>query len=275
VRFVSFPKAECDDVARRGEAFDVSRYRAELEQIKNEGAGIACLITEPYLGGGGSFHPPHAYLQELQAFCRENGILFILDEIQANFGRTGHMFAFETYGSNPTSWYWARGSATVCRRRAPWARHAPSAHWSTVRAPIRSVRIRSAAPPCSRRSTSSRARTSLALARRSSADHRGRAAGVEALPFVTHVRGESGGMVWGVEVAGFDGQTANEVANACVLAAYRGDDQGRAVHLMGPLAKCVIRIAPPLTITATEARDSVDALGACLRAVPAYRAAAL
>jgi 4-aminobutyrate aminotransferase/(S)-3-amino-2-methylpropionate transaminase len=80
-------------------------------------------------------------------------------------------------------------------------------------------------------------------------------------------------MVWGVEVAGFGGMNANEVANACVLAAYRGDEQGRAVHLMGPLAKCVIRIAPPLTITATEAHDSVDALGACLKADVACRIA--
>ena len=74
-------------------------------------------------------------------------------------------------------------------------------------------------------------------------------------------------MVWGVEVAEFAGKTANEVANACVLAAYRGDDSGRAVHLMGPLAKKVIRIAPPLTITEAEARDSVQALGACFAVV--------
>jgi 4-aminobutyrate aminotransferase-like enzyme len=40
---------------------------------------------------------------------------------------------------------------------------------------------------------------------------------------------------------------------------------------MGPLAKCVIRIAPPLTITETEARDSVAALGACFATVGAHR----
>jgi acetylornithine/succinyldiaminopimelate/putrescine aminotransferase len=53
------------------------------------------------------------------------------------------------------------------------------------------------------------------------------------------------------------------MANACVLAAYRGDGQGRAVHLMGPLAKNVLRIAPPLTMTEVEARDSIAALAAC------------
>ena len=37
----------------------------------------------------------------LQRFCRDNAIIFILDEVQANFGRTGHLFAFETYGIEP------------------------------------------------------------------------------------------------------------------------------------------------------------------------------
>lgn len=55
-----------------------------------------------------------------------------------------------------------------------------------------------------------------------------------------------------------------EMAQLCVLAAYRGDTDGRAVHLMGPLAGKVLRIAPPLTITKAEARDSVAALAACL-----------
>jgi hypothetical protein len=48
-----------------------------------------------------------------------------------------------------------------------------------------------------------------------------------------------------------------------VLAAYRGDRDGRAVHIMGPLAGKVLRIAPPLTITEVEARESIDVLGSC------------
>ena len=51
--------------------------------------------------------------------------------------------------------------------------------------------------------------------------------------------------------------------DACVLAAYRGDRDGRAVHLMGPLASKVLRIAPPLTITEAEARESIDVLARC------------
>src|SRR4029450_6590650 len=44
---------------------------------------------------------PKPYLQMLQTFCRENDLVFILDEVQSNFGRTGDMFAYETYGLGP------------------------------------------------------------------------------------------------------------------------------------------------------------------------------
>jgi 4-aminobutyrate aminotransferase-like enzyme len=265
VRFVSFPRSECDDVSRRGETFDVSRYRAELEQIKSESAAIACLITEPYLGGGGSFHPPRAYLHELQGFCRENGILFILDEIQANFGRTGHMFAFETYGLEPDIVILGKGLGNG----VPAACAVGSSRAFGALGYGEASDTFSANPLCCAAVLATldifESEDILGAARRSSAIIEEGLLALKALPFVTHVRGEAGGMVWGVEVGSFDGMTANEVANACVLAAYRGDDQGRAVHLMGPLAKCVLRIAPPLTITPTEARDSVDGLAACLK----------
>ena len=104
----------------------------------------------------------------------------------------------------------------------------------------------------------------LGDARRSSAIIEEGLVALKELPFVAHVRGEKGGMVWGVEVDGVRrGRPRTRWRNACVLSAYRGDDEGRAVHLMGPLAKKVLRIAPPLTITEAEARDSVDALAAC------------
>ena len=77
------------------------------------------------------------------------------------------------------------------------------------------------------------------------------------LPFVAHVRGEKGGMVWGVETRDHAGQTAAEWANAVVLACYHGEG-GDGIHLLGPLAKKVVRIAPPLVITEAEARESME-----------------
>jgi 4-aminobutyrate aminotransferase-like enzyme len=77
------------------------------------------------------------------------------------------------------------------------------------------------------------------------------------LPIVAHVRGEKGGMVWGLEMADHAGQSAADWANAAVLACYRGNDNV-GIHLLGPLAKKVIRIAPPLVITEAEAQQAMD-----------------
>ena len=102
VRFISFPMKECVDVSMRDQPFDPAPYRQELDALKAQfGRKLSMLITEPYIGGGGSYHPPKGYLQALQQFCRGNDIVFILDEVQSNFGRTGELFAFETYGLEP------------------------------------------------------------------------------------------------------------------------------------------------------------------------------
>ena len=53
----------------------------------------AALIIEPVQGEGGFITPPPEYLPKLLKICRENGIVFIADEIQTGMGRTGKMFA--------------------------------------------------------------------------------------------------------------------------------------------------------------------------------------
>src|SRR5712692_3517323 len=62
VRFITFPMCECIDVSKRGEPFDTAFYRKELEALKHQfGRRLGVLITEPYLGGGGSYHPHKEY----------------------------------------------------------------------------------------------------------------------------------------------------------------------------------------------------------------------
>src|SRR5207244_2638549 len=97
----------------------------------------------------------------------------------------------------------------------------------------------------------------LARSRRSSAVIEEGLVKLKELPFVAHVRGERGGMVWGVETRDHTGRTAADWANAVVLACYRGRDDSDGIHLLGPLAKKVIRIAPPLVITEQEAGDAL------------------
>ncbi len=263
VRFIRFPMDECRDLSLRDAPFDPAPYRAELDALAAEHRpASACLITEPYLGGGGSYHPPQAYLQLLQDFCREHDIVFILDEVQANFGRTGELFAFETYGLEPDIVVLGKGLGNgVPVACAAGARDVFGA-LDYGEAPTPGAPTRSAAPPCWRRSTSSRPDV-LGGRAQVVGDHRrraGRAEGAAVRRPRARRKGRHGLGRRGDGVRGEDRERDGERLRA---GGYRGDDKGRAVHLMGPLAKNVLRIAPPLTITEAEARDSVAALAAC------------
>ena len=257
VKFVAFPKAECMDISLHGRPFDATPYRRELDAIwKESGGRIAALITEPYLGGAGSFHPPAEYLQLLQAFCREHDILFILDEVQANFGRTGSLFAYETYGLEPDIVVLGKGLANGVAVSAAVGRTDVFASldygegsdtWSAnplccaaVLATLDEFAARDVLGPC----------------RRASAIIEAGLLRLKELPFVAHVRGEQDGMVWGVEMRDHAGRGAADWANAAVLACYQGEG-GEGIHLLGPLAQKVLRIAPPLIITEQQAGDAV------------------
>jgi 4-aminobutyrate aminotransferase/(S)-3-amino-2-methylpropionate transaminase len=62
---------------------------------------VAALLIEPVAGEGGFIVPPKDYLTRLQEICRNNGIVFIIDEIQSGIGRTGKLFASEHFGIEP------------------------------------------------------------------------------------------------------------------------------------------------------------------------------
>ncbi len=62
---------------------------------------IAAVVAEPVQGEGGFVAAPPGYFQELTKICRDNGILFVCDEIQSGMGRTGKMFAIEHWGVEP------------------------------------------------------------------------------------------------------------------------------------------------------------------------------
>lgn len=68
-------------------------FRADLEPER-----IAALIVEPVQGEGGFYIAPAEFLQRLREICTAHGIVFIVDEIQTGFARTGKMFAIEHAG---------------------------------------------------------------------------------------------------------------------------------------------------------------------------------
>src|SRR5262245_40509755 len=77
---------------------------AAIEQLFKydvEPTRVAAILIEPVLGEGGFYAAPPAFMQALRKLCDQHGIVFIADEIQTGFARTGRMFAMEHYGIEP------------------------------------------------------------------------------------------------------------------------------------------------------------------------------
>jgi len=72
----------------------------------------AAVIIEPVLGEGGYMPAPKAFLEGVVERCKRHGILFIADEVQSGFGRTGTWFAVEQYDVEPDIICMAKGIAS-------------------------------------------------------------------------------------------------------------------------------------------------------------------
>ena len=82
------------------------------EVIRFATAGdVAAFIAEPVMGEGGILVPAKNYFREVKKVLDQHGILFIADEVQSGFGRTGKMFAIEHYGVTPDILVTAKGIA--------------------------------------------------------------------------------------------------------------------------------------------------------------------
>jgi 4-aminobutyrate aminotransferase len=98
---------------------------------------VAAILVEPVQGEGGYIVPPAGFLRTLRQVCDQHGILLILDEVQSGFGRTGEMFAAQVFDVRPDIMAVAKGiangfplSATVTSR-ALMEKWLPGSHGTT------------------------------------------------------------------------------------------------------------------------------------------------
>ena len=84
----------------RNEDLSFDSFLRAMERHGIEATEIAGVMTESYQGGGPYFMPDE-YARRLEAFCKDHDIVLACDEVQAGFGRTGKMFAYEHYGIAP------------------------------------------------------------------------------------------------------------------------------------------------------------------------------
>ncbi|MGJ5682356.1 4-aminobutyrate--2-oxoglutarate transaminase [Staphylococcus equorum] len=62
---------------------------------------VACIVMEPVQGEGGFIIPDQKFVDTVKQICEDNGIVFVVDEIQTGFARTGRTFAIEHFGIEP------------------------------------------------------------------------------------------------------------------------------------------------------------------------------
>ncbi|BDH55814.1 4-aminobutyrate--2-oxoglutarate transaminase [Tsukamurella sp. PLM1] len=101
------------DAAAGLEADGAAAARRAIDQIEKQigGDAVAAVILEPIQGEGGFIVPAPGFLPALAAWAKDNGVVFIADEVQTGFARTGAWFACEDEGVVPDIVTLAKGIA--------------------------------------------------------------------------------------------------------------------------------------------------------------------
>ena len=90
---------------------DAAKRAISMIEKQIGGDQVAAVIIEPIQGEGGFIVPADGFLAALADWCRANAVVFIADEVQTGFGRTGRMFASEHFGIVPDLITTAKGIA--------------------------------------------------------------------------------------------------------------------------------------------------------------------
>lgn len=112
------------------------RQFAEIFETTTPPEDVAALLVEPIQGEGGYVVPPDGFFQAIREICDRHGILFIADEVQTGFGRTGKMFAIEHWHVQPDVICMAKGISSGVpiggfMARTHLMQWPPAAHGST------------------------------------------------------------------------------------------------------------------------------------------------
>ena len=248
-------------------------YRCPFQQ-KYPGCGLACaefmdhvlryqtagdvaaFIAEPVMGEGGIIVPPAGYFKVATRHIRDDGALFIADEVQSGFGRTGKLFAIEHYGVEPDLMAMAKGiadgfplSAFIARAEIA-AAFTPGDHLSTF-----------GGNPVSCAAALANIDVLLGEDMLGNATRRGAqimkrlGAFQERCPRVGDVRGK--GLMIGIELVKDRQKTPAAKEASQVRAACR--ERGVLIGLGGVYGN-VLRLQPPLVLTAAEADEACEVL---------------
>jgi len=222
------------------------------EAVKRATDAQTCgVILEPIQGEGGVNVPDNDYLEKVQSWCRERGILFILDEIQTGIGRTGTLFAYEQYNVEPDIMTLAKGLGSGVPIGALLAKEdvstfSPGEHGSTFGGnPLVCAAAHAALKYIIDNDIPVRVKQvgKYFMAKLENLK--------QEFEFITQVRGR--GLLIALE---FNNEIAEELVMACL-------DKGLLVNKVKPNA---LRFMPPLIITEKEVDEAINILHRALLA---------
>ena len=247
------------------EAAFVDAIVADLRDVlaTTTAGDVACLIAEPIQGVGGFVVPPDGLFGALQEVCRDHGILWITDEVQTGWGRTGeHFWGYQAHGLEPDALTFAKGLGNGLTIAGVVA---PASLMDSIQASSIST---FGGNPLVCAGALANLRYVLEHDLQGNALRQGRrlleglVPLVGELEMVGDVRGK--GLMVGVELVGPDGHTPDPVAAAAVLEGCRAG--GLLIGKGGLHGNC-LRIAPPLTLTDDECTDGLAVLVDAMRSV--------
>ena len=251
VTFLPFPHGSMERV-------DTLGYMDAVLRDSHSGIDLpAAVIVETVQAEGGVVVAPDAWLQGLRAICDAHGILLIVDDVQAGCGRTGPFFSFEPSGivpdivtlSKSISGYGLPMSLVLLRPAFDvWE---PAEHTGTFRGNQLAFVAATAA---------------LAVFDDEKLEARTAANGVlvadflqaEVCPLDARIGVRGRGLLWGVDLSKIDatGALSAAVADRCFAAGMLIERVGRD--------DTVLKLLPPLTITAEELREGLGILTAAI-----------
>lgn len=222
----------------------------------------AAFLIEPVLGDGGYLPAPDAFLRGLRERADKHGILLIVDEVQAGFGRTGKFWGHEFSGIDPDILITAKGLASgfpISAIAAPT--DLMSKAWPGSQGGTYGGNAVAAAAACA--TIDVIAEENLVENARVRGDQlaEGLARIAEKYPAITDVRGR--GLMQGIEFGDSDGRSGGQLAGA-VQQATTGN--GLLTLTCGPLGN-VVRLIPALVVSADEIDLGLERFGAAVAEV--------
>ncbi|MGE5655033.1 MAG: aspartate aminotransferase family protein [Actinomycetota bacterium] len=232
---------------------DIQALETAIAEIDSEERRVAAILLEALQGEGGVRPGDVAYFQRIREICNEKGILLILDEVQVGMGRSGHFWGYESLGIEPDIFTVAKGlgggipiGATLCKSFCDVFE--PGSHASTFGGnPFACAAALSVCQTLERENLLANVQ-----ARGEQLREGLRAIAAQYSHLFTEVRGW--GLINGLELKADIELTAPDIVKAAMQAGL----------LLVPAGPKVLRFVPPLTVTAAEVEEALQALSTAL-----------